>query len=48
MRALGIGLAVEALNSPHDMREDLFRGLHRDVFARLSGPAHTATKSNAG
>ncbi|MGA2164913.1 MAG: TetR/AcrR family transcriptional regulator [Solirubrobacteraceae bacterium] len=38
MRSLGIGLAIEALNSPDDMREDLFADFTELVFARLAGP----------
>jgi AcrR family transcriptional regulator len=41
MRALGIGLAVEALNSPHDTRDDLFADFTELVFTRLTGPAQT-------
>jgi AcrR family transcriptional regulator len=40
MRSLGIGLAIEALNSPDDMREDLFADFTELVFARFAGPTH--------
>jgi AcrR family transcriptional regulator len=43
MRALGIGLAVEALNSPHDIREDLFADFTELVFTRLTAPAQPST-----
>lgn len=36
MRSLGIGLAVEALNSPGDLREDLFADFTELVFTRLN------------
>jgi AcrR family transcriptional regulator len=42
MRSLGIGLAIESLNSPGDMRGDLFADFTELVFTRLAGP------SNAG
>jgi len=46
MRSLGIGLAVEALNSPDDMREDLFADFTELVFTRLTGPSQTGIASN--
>jgi AcrR family transcriptional regulator len=42
MRSLGIGLAIEALNSPDDMRKDLFADFTELVFTRLAGPSQTA------
>lgn len=39
MRALGIGLAVEALNSPGAVRETLFADFTELVFTRLVGQA---------
>lgn len=41
MRALGIGLAVEALNNPDDMRPDLFADFTELVFTRLITTADT-------
>lgn len=43
MRALGIGLAVEALNSPDDMRPDLFADFTELVCTRLVTTAGCAT-----
>jgi hypothetical protein len=37
MRSLGIGLAIEALNSPDEMREDPFADFTELVFTRLAG-----------
>jgi AcrR family transcriptional regulator len=45
-RALGIGLAVEALNSPDDMRESLFADFTELVFAQLTGPAQATAPAN--
>jgi AcrR family transcriptional regulator len=45
MRALGIGLAVEAMNSPDDMREDLFADFTELLFTRLTGRADATTQS---
>jgi AcrR family transcriptional regulator len=42
MRALGIGLAVEALNSPDEMREDLFADFTELVFSRVLTPVGKA------
>jgi AcrR family transcriptional regulator len=41
MRSLGIGIAVEALNSPNDVREDLFADFTELVFTRLTRPGQT-------
>jgi AcrR family transcriptional regulator len=37
MRALGIGLAVEALNSPDDVREGIFADFTELLFGHLAG-----------
>lgn len=41
MRSLGIGLAVEALNSPDDLRQDLFADFTELLFTRLTEPTQT-------